>query len=47
MDPQQQRLPVPTLLPWEGRLPDVADDAVEGVPQGGADEGQHADADES
>ena len=27
MDPQQQRLPVPTLLPWKGRLPDVADDA--------------------
>ena len=27
MDPQQQPLPVPTLLPWEGRLPDVADDA--------------------
>lgn len=27
MDPQQQRLPVPTLLPWKGRLPAVADDA--------------------
>lgn len=27
MDPQSQPLPSPVLLPWEGRLPEVADDA--------------------